>query len=190
MIDFLQDDFYVWKNPRINDKQVRDALENRLKTLTDQLRVMEKVLGEREAEIEFLYGQQQTMIEGADAPLAQSLGSSGTFSSPMQSPKIINGPTKYVIPRVFFLHSISNRSLQVSRHVYERTELDEITHDLSCFLPLSPQEEMVELLLLRHPQRQLGRLQRQSALPSLPHDPRPSAAGPSDHGERVRIMIE
>jgi len=84
-----KDDFYLWKNPKITDKQVRDSLEQRMKTLIDQMRVMEKVLVEREQEIEVLYGN--TVVEGTDSPmLAQSLGSSGTFASPMQSPRIVN----------------------------------------------------------------------------------------------------
>ncbi len=82
----LQEDFYVWKNPKITDKQVHDAMEKRVRGLVDQLRVMEKVILEKEQEIEFLYGQYNQLhssisSDGSATPLARSVGSSG-YSSP------------------------------------------------------------------------------------------------------------
>jgi t-SNARE complex subunit (syntaxin) len=77
----------VWKNPKITDKHVRDELESRLQTLTDQMRVMEKVLADREREIEVIQEQLQqanTDVMTSPSPFTSPIGSPAIRSSPMR----------------------------------------------------------------------------------------------------------
>lgn len=72
-----KEDYYAWKNPQITDKTVRDTQERKIRTLLEQMRVMEKLLAERDQVLNSM------VLAGSNNSLAQSGGS--PFSSPMGS---------------------------------------------------------------------------------------------------------
>jgi len=82
-----KEDYYAWKNPTINDKNVKDVQERKMKVLLEQMRVMEKVLAEREQVL-------RNLLDGhspKQSPARQSPHLSSPEASPSTSPTSSSG---------------------------------------------------------------------------------------------------